>query len=160
MSTGYEHGDRPCPCLYKRLAGARVKLFAYELQVLTRIVEIRDAVFQKNNEDLTFSFKLANSRSEEEPAVGYIHVIAMGTDKKCPDAWNNSRNSLSNCTPVNYRNGQQFLIQRFRPYRINFKKNSDSELPSFIKILVYDQSGLIIFEKELPVINVSEPENI
>jgi len=123
-------------------------------------VEIRDLIFRKADTDLSLDFKLANSKSEENAAGGYIHIIAMDINKACPETWNSSRNRLFNCSPVNYKHGRPFLIQRFKSYHENFKLNSDSELPSFIKILVYDQSGQIILEKEFQVINVSATKNM
>ena len=125
---------------------------------ITDFVEIRDITFKKINGDLVLNFSLANSGSEENAAEGYIHISAMDINKECPGTWNNS-DRLKGCTPVNYWYGQQFLIQRFRPYHKSFKLSSESELPSYIKIFIYDRSGHIILEKELPVINVSAAEN-
>ena len=127
---------------------------------ISNIVEIWDLTFNIIDKGLTLDFKLANNGSEDNAAEGYIHIIAMDINKECPETWNNPRNRLTGCIPFNYRLGQQFLIQRFRPYSKSFKLNSESELPSFIKILVYDRSGQILLEKEFPVINVSKTENM
>lgn len=127
---------------------------------ILNMVEIWDLEFNKSDENLILDFKLANGKSEGDAAEGYIHIIAMDANKECPQTWNNTRDRLTECTPVNYRLGQQFLIQRFRAYNKTFNPDSESELPSFIKILAYDRSGHILIEKEFPVINVSTAENM
>ena len=120
-------------------------------------MELEDINFQRTDSALTLDFKLTNKRAEQKTAEGYIHIIVMDKNKECPVEWNNSYNKLSNGYPTNFNHGQQFLIQRYRPYQRKYKTNPDSELPSFIRILVFDRSGQKILEKELPVTN--EPTN-
>ena len=127
---------------------------------ISGIVEIWDLTFKNIDRELVLDFKLANIRTEDNAAEGYIHIIAMDVNKECPETWNNSSAKLTGCIPVNYRNEFPFSIQRFKSYHKTFKLNSESELPSFITILVYDRSGHILLEKELPVINVSTEENM
>ena len=127
-------------------------------QTAENSVEIRDIVFRRVDSDLILDFKLANRVADEGPAEGYIHIIVMDKNKECPEEWNYLHNKLSNCFPLDYRQGQQFLIQNFRSYQRQFKISPDSELPSFIRILVYDRSGQKILEKEFPVVDASANE--
>lgn len=120
-------------------------------EAVTDPMEIRGIDFQRTGSELTLNFILANKLAEQKTAEGYIHIIVMNKNKECPSEWNNSYNKLSNGFPINFNRGQQFLIQSFRPYQRKYKTNPDSELPSFIRILVYDQSGQKILEKEFPV---------
>lgn len=125
-------------------------------EAVTGTMSVRDITFKRTDSELTLNFKLANRLAEEKTAEGYIHIIVMNKDKECPSAWNNSYNKLSNGFPVNFNHGQQFIIQNFRPYQRKYKTNPDSELPSFIRIIVYDRSGQKILEKEFPVTDDSE----
>ena len=75
----------------------------------------------------------------------------MNKEKACPPEWNSSYNKLADGFPVDFKHGQQFIIQRFRPYQRQYEKNPDSELPSYIRILVYDRSGQKILEKEFTI---------
>jgi hypothetical protein len=56
---------------------------------------------------------------------------------------------------VNFRRGQLFLIQRFKPVHGRFYLTSTSEPPTALRVLVYDQSGLLILEREFEVSHVS-----
>ena len=118
-------------------------------------VEVRDVVFRIVDSELILDFKIANNLAEQSPAEGYVHIIAMDKNKECPPELNYTHNKLEDCVPVDYRRGQQFSIQRFKPYQRVFKISPDSEQPSFIRILVYDRSGKLILEKEFPVTNES-----
>ncbi|MBN2419661.1 MAG: hypothetical protein JXL81_09775 [Deltaproteobacteria bacterium] len=121
-------------------------------------MEIRDVKFQKNDTKLIFDFRLVNTLADDKSAEGYVHIIVMNKDKECPPEWNSAYNRLKDGFPIDYKHGQQFIIQRFRPYQRQYDIIPDSELPSYIRILVYDQSGQKILEKEFPV--ADEPENV
>lgn len=114
-------------------------------------VEIRDIEIRQTQTDMNIDFKLANMLPEKDPAEGYIHIIAMDADNRCPGTWNSSRDELSDCLPVNYKKGRQFAIQRFKLYPNKFEINSDSEFPASVIILVYDQSGHMILKKVIDV---------
>ena len=124
-------------------------------EAVTDPMEIEDINFQRTDSQLTLNFKLTNKLADIKTAEGYIHIIVMNKNKECPVEWNNAYNKLSNGIPTNFNHGQQFLIQRYRPYQRKYTTNPDSELPSFIRILVYDRSGQKILEKEFPVTDES-----
>ena len=118
-------------------------------------MEIKDIQFKRTDSDLTLDFKLTNMRAEQKAAEGFIHIIVMDKDRQCPPEWNSAYNKLSDGVPVDFKHGQEFLIQRFRPYQRQYKPDPDSELPSFIRIIVYDRSGQQILEKEFSVTDES-----
>ena len=104
---------------------------------------------------MTVRFNLANIKPGQNTIGGYIHIIATGKNNHSPSEWTYPKEKIQNGVPVNYRRGQPFLIQRFKPYRQRFNADSNSQLPTAIKILVYDQSGMLILEKGFEVTNAS-----
>jgi len=110
--------------------------------------------FRMGEQGLTVECKLANNMAEQGPAEGYIHIYAIDKNGEYPPEWNKYAERLKNGIPSDYKTGQEFLIQRFKSYHRQYKMLADFELPSFIRILVYDRSGQKILEKEIPVIDV------
>jgi hypothetical protein len=119
-----------------------------------RLVDVTDVVIQREGYLLTIDFKLVNVQRGKNPVGGYVHIIAKSDKTNSPQEWTYPRESLSDGIPVNYRRGQLFLIQRFMPFKGRFNLVPNSGTPTGIKVLVYDQSGEVIFEKEFEVSNV------
>ena len=119
------------------------------------VVDIKDMVIQTVHSRVTVSFKLVNVQPGESSVGGYIHVIAVGKDANPPQEWTYPTEKLKNGTPLNFRRGLPFLIQRFKPYTCFFNADSNSRLPTAIKIMAYDQAGVITLEKEFEVSNES-----
>ncbi len=117
-------------------------------------VDIRDLQFRMGEQGLAVECKLANNMAEQGSAEGYIHILAIDKNGEYPPEWNKYPARLKNGIPSDYKTGQEFLIQRFKTYHRQYKMLADFELPSFIRILVYDRSGQKILEKEIPVIDV------
>ena len=118
-------------------------------------VDIKDMIIQKEGSRMSVEFKLVNINPGETAVGGYIHLIAMGTDPNPPPEWTFPRVQLEEGVPVNFRRGQLFLIQRFKPVHGKFYLTPHSETPKALKVLVYDQSGLLILEREFEVSHVS-----
>lgn len=118
-------------------------------------VDIKDMIIQKEGSRMSVEFKLVNINPGETAVGGYIHLIAMGTDPNPPPEWTFPRVQLEEGIPVNFRRGQLFLIQRFKPVQGRFYLTPHSEMPTALKVLVYDQSGLLILEREFEVSHVS-----
>ena len=118
-------------------------------------VDIQEMIIQKEGARMSVEFKLINMNPGETAVGGYIHLIAMGNDPNPPPEWTFPRVQLEEGLPVNYRRGQLFLIQRFKPVHGRFFLAPDSEPPTALKVLVYDQSGLLILEREFEVSHVS-----
>lgn len=118
-------------------------------------VDIKEMIIQKEGARMSVEFKLVNMNPGETAVGGYIHLIAMGNDPNPPPEWTFPRVQLQQGIPVNFRRGQLFLIQRFKPVHGRFFLAPDSEPPTALKVLVYDQSGLLILEREFEVSHVS-----
>jgi hypothetical protein len=118
-------------------------------------VDIKDMIIQKEGGRMSVEFKLINMNPGETAVGGYIHLIAIGNDPNSPPEWTFPRVQLEEGMPVNFRRGQLFLIQRFKPVHGRFYLTPNSEPPTALKVLVYDQSGLLILEREFEVSHVS-----
>lgn len=118
-------------------------------------VDIKDMVIQTEGPRMSVEFKLVNMNPGETAVGGYIHLIAIGSDPNPPPEWTFPRVQLEEGIPVNFRRGQLFLIQRFKPVHGRFFLTPNSESPTALKVLVYDQSGLLILEREFEVSHVS-----
>ncbi len=118
-------------------------------------VDIKDMIIQKEGGRMSVEFKLVNMNPGETAVGGYIHLIAIGNDLNPPPEWTFPRVQLEEGMPVNFRRGQLFLIQRFKPVHGKFFLTPNSEPPTALKVLVYDQSGLLILEREFEVSHVS-----
>ena len=119
------------------------------------IVDIKDLDIQREEKMLKVNFKLVNMHQGEAPVSGYIHIIAMNKDTKPPQLWAYPKGILRNGLPVNYKRGQLFFIKRFKTIRGEYSLNSESEYPSAVKVIVYDEPGTLIFQKEFEVENAS-----
>lgn len=117
----------------------------------TNVVDIKDMVIQKQESRMTVDFKLVNTRPGENVVAGYLHIIAMGKDPNPPPEWTHPKEKIQNGLPLNFRRGQLFLIQRYKPIHSKFSLISTSEPPTAVKVLVYDRSGVLILEKEFEV---------
>jgi hypothetical protein len=118
-------------------------------------VDIKEMIIQKEGARMSVEFKLVNMNPGETAVGGYIHLIAMGNNPNPPPEWTFPRVQLEEGIPINFRRGQLFLIQRFKPVHGRFFLTPNSEPPTALKVLVYDQSGLLILEREFEVSHVS-----
>ena len=121
----------------------------------SKTMGVEDFIVREQNSEMSVDFKLVNTLPNESAMEGYIHIIASDNKGNLFPEWNYTENMLKDGLPVNFRRGQPFLIQRFKPYHRIYVYNSNSELPSTIRILIYDRSGKQILENEYKVNNVS-----
>ncbi len=126
-----------------------------EVEKPSEVIDIKDMVIQTVHARVTVSFKLVNIQPGESSVGGYIHVIATGRDANPRQEWTYPTEKLKNGVPMNFRRGLPFLIQRFKPYTCFFNADSNSQLPTAIKIMAYDQAGELTLEKEFEVSNES-----
>ena len=117
----------------------------------TQIVDIKDLDIKKEGSELTVNFRVVNLRELDNPIGGYIHMIAVGKDGYSPSAWTFPNEELRDGLPVDFRRGQLFLIQRYKPIEGNFYLPTTADPPSSVKVLVYNQTGILLLEKEFEV---------
>ena len=119
------------------------------------VVDIKEMHIQTQGNRMTVDFKLVKKDPDETPIEGYIHMIAVGSDDTPTPERTFPRVTLQDGAPVNFRSGQLFVIQRFKPVQGRFYLAPNLAPPTAIKVLVYDQSGELILEKIYEVSNVS-----
>ncbi len=117
----------------------------------TPVVDIKDVAIKKEGSEMKVNFRVVNLRELDNPIGGYIHLIAVGKDGHSPSAWTFPKEQLRDGIPVDFRRGQLFLIQRFKPIEGRFYLSSFSDPPSAVKVLVYNQTGILLLEKEFEV---------
>jgi len=116
-----------------------------------QMVNIEDLAIQKQGSRMLVSFRLVNMQSGDSTLGGYLHIVARGKPTNPPKEWAYPQGRVVNGFPEDYRNGQVFTIQRFKPVQGRFNLGPDSESPSSIRVLIYDQSGVIILQKDFEV---------
>jgi hypothetical protein len=77
--------------------------------------------------------------------------LARGKLSDPPKEWAYPLGKAVNGFPENYRNGQVFTIQRFKPIQGRFNLGQSLESPSSVRVLIYDQSGAIMLQKDFEV---------
>lgn len=117
----------------------------------TPVVDIKDVAIKKEGSVMKVNFRVVNLRELDNPIGGYIHLIAVGKDGYSPNAWTFPNEELRDGVPVDFRRGQLFLIQRFKPIQGNFSLSTFVAPPAAVKVLVYNQTGTLLLEKEFEV---------
>ncbi len=117
------------------------------------LVNIKDLAIKFDGTKLNVIFNLVNVHEDEKPVKGYVHMIAMNKESDPPQLWTYPKVALRNGIPIDYRRGQLFLIKRFKTIQGEYFFSSSKEFPSSMKVLVYDQSGKVILQKEFEVEN-------
>ena len=115
------------------------------------VVDIKDLAIRKEGSEMKVNFRVVNLRELDNPIGGYIHLIAVGKDGYSPSAWTFPHEQLRDGVPVDFRRGQLFLIQRFKPIEGKFYISSSEYPPSSVKVLVYNQTGTLLLEREFEV---------
>ena len=133
------------------LAADRGQVESPAKDVREKSVEIRDLAVQIKGTKLIVKFRLFNVHQDETPMSGYVHIIAMDKQSDPPQFWTFPKVALRNGIPVNYKRGQLFFIKRFKTIRGEYFMGSKSESPSLIKVIVYNEAGTLILQKEFEV---------
>jgi len=113
-----------------------------------KLADIKDLVIRKEGTRLMVSFNLVNMRGAESPLSGYVHIIAMDEQTDPPRVWTYPEVAVRNGVPENYKEGQLFSIKNFKTIRGKYALK-ESQSPSSIKALVYNESGKLILNKDL-----------
>jgi hypothetical protein len=118
-------------------------------------VDIQDMSMEKEGSRLMVSFKVVNTLGDETPVSGYVHIIAVNKKSEPPQLLPYPKVALRDGVPVNYNDGQFFTIKRFKTIQGEYHLNTDDELPSTMKVYVYDSQGALILEEKFDVESVS-----
>ena len=118
-------------------------------------IDIADLSILQEGPKLTVCFKLVNKGQEETPVAGYVHMIAVNTEVDPPFLRSYPKTALEHGIPTNHKGGQRFFIRRFKTIRGEYLLDQMHGPPSLLKVLIYDQPGTLILQRELEVKNVS-----
>ncbi len=118
-------------------------------------VAIEDLSIKEQDSQVAIRFKLVNVQSGDEPTGGYVHIIARDTRTGVIKEWASPREPLQDGFPTDYRRGLLFLIKNFKLIHGRFDMSPDQKSPAAIKVLVYNQAGQLILEKEFEVTHAS-----
>jgi hypothetical protein len=122
---------------------------------LAELFQMKDIQIEQQGAKLSVSFKLEVSPPGANRVRGYVHIIAEDSTSNPPQWWVYPRQKLINGLPENYRSGHAFSIYRYRIIHGRIQLGSPSMSPSAIKVLIYDQSGTLVAEKNLEVTHES-----
>jgi hypothetical protein len=114
-------------------------------------VDLKEVMIRREPDGLTVKFKLTKLAAGDTPISGYVHLIAEDRSTSPPRRWTYPYEILQDGLPVNHRRGLSFRIQRFRPVSAKFQLDPDLDRPSTVRVLVYDQLGAFLLEREFPV---------
>ena len=115
------------------------------------LIDIGQVKVARENSRLVVTFKIINTRETDEQISGHIFVLARlkGTDHSEVLVYPNS--PLKDGLPVNYRQGQRFVIQRFKLVESKYTLSNPLKAPLILKILVYDDEGTLILNRTVEV---------
>ena len=111
-------------------------------------VEIKDLAIRKDDSKLTVRFKIVNANQADRPLRGYVHIIVTDKESDPSQLWTYPKVALRDGLPINYKRGRLFVIKRFRTIRGEFFLDSNTETPLSLKVLVFNQDGNLILQKE------------
>ena len=122
---------------------------------MVNVVDIQDVVIKKDDSKMNIDLKVVNIKEEEGKVSGYIHIIARNNQSNFQPKWTYPKEKLRNGVPLNFRRGQRFVIERFKPIHSKFDLTPGSEPPSDVMVIVYDRLGTLILKKTFEVNDVS-----
>jgi hypothetical protein len=114
------------------------------------LLSIRNMEQYVQQGDMRISFDVVNEQ-DNEPAVGYIAVVAHGSREGNPwiEVWPPMRLNASG-RPEQYRRGTPFSVQRFRT--INARLPVANKVFERIELLLYSRQGELILVNSYPVL--------
>jgi len=115
------------------------------------VVDIKYLTTKRKGERLSVKFRLIKIKPDRDQLKGYVFMIAANNESDSPQLWTHPKAALKNGEPVNYKRGQVFKVRNYRIIRGKYFLDSETETPSFLKILVYDESGKLILKKEFSI---------
>lgn len=114
-------------------------------------VSIEEVVLEKQGVTLVVNFKVVNLLPGDSTVGGYVHMTAKSEDGSRRLEWSYPQVRRIEGFPENYRRGHVFLIQRFKPIQAKLSVGSGPDAPTLLEILVYDQGGRIVLQKDFKI---------
>ncbi len=115
------------------------------------LVDVEEMSSQQEGGAVKVTFNLVNITEGTDPVSGYVHIMATGREDG--SAWWRvyPRGRVSEGFPESYRVGQPFIIQRFKPIQGRFDVPEERSGPETIRIVVYDDTGRLIYHRDFEV---------
>ncbi|MDY7034688.1 MAG: hypothetical protein SV375_00800 [Thermodesulfobacteriota bacterium] len=120
------------------------------------VVDIQDMVIKKDDSTMNIDLKVVNIQKGEGAVRGYIHIIAKNNPSNSQQKLTYPKEKLKNGVPLNFRQGELFVIERFKPIHGKFDLSPGYKPASNIMVLVYDRSGTLILKKSFEVRDASK----
>ena len=115
------------------------------------VAVIRDLTIEPEETELTVAFRLVKVGPDMETFTGYVHIIAINKGQDPPQLWSYPKVELQNGMPIDYKQGRLFTIRHFKTIRGEYFFDSKAIYPSSVKVLVFNESGEMVLEKEFDV---------
>jgi len=109
-------------------------------------VQVKDILLEKQRAKLNVSFRLTSTQPGDRTVGGYVHIIAENNSSDPPRYWAYPQQKLVNGIPENFRRGHLFSMTRHKLIQGKINIGSDSQYPSAVKVLIYDEAGTLIKE--------------
>lgn len=124
--------------------------------VVLGLVDVERMAIERDDGAVRVSFNLMNITEGEGPVSGYVHILATGEKNGSPWWEAYPRGEVEDDgIPESYRLGQPFIIQRFKPIQGRFAAGAGRGLPESIRVVVYDDTGRLIYKKAFEVKHAS-----
>jgi hypothetical protein len=114
--------------------------------------EIRDLAVRKAGARLEVRFRLVNNDSRKEQLRGYVHIIAVETASDPPQIWTYPKVALREGEPVDFKSGYTFSIRNYIDIKAKMFLSKESDSPSELRLLVYDESGALILRRTFDIV--------
>jgi len=122
-----------------------------ETEPAESVVDIKNLTTRRRGGRLSVKFRLIKIKPDRDQLKGYLFMIAANNESDPPLLWSYPRAALKNGEPVNYKHGEFFKVRNYRIIQGKYFLDSETKTPSFLKILVYDESGKLILKKEVSI---------
>ena len=124
--------------------------------VVRGLVGVEQMAIEREEDAVQVSFNLTNVAEGGEPVSGYVHILASGKENGSPWWDLYPRGEVAeDGIPESYRRGLPFIIQRFKPIQGRFSPGPGRGLPDAVRVVVYDDTGRLIYNEAFEVENAS-----
>jgi hypothetical protein len=146
-----EGAAEPAKTPEKRAAAVAPKPSDEQAREQDQKVSIQDLVIDKQGGKLAVNFKLVNLLPGDTAIGGYVYMMAKSKDSPPRQEWTYPQVKLVDGLPETFRRGKVFLVQRFKPMQGKLTVGSGQDAPAILEILVYDQAGNMMLQKDFEI---------
>lgn len=119
------------------------------------IVGVRELSVRKAGTELAVAFRLVNLVGRNDPLRGYAHLIVTARGSDPPQIWTYPKVALREDAPMDFKSGYLFSIRNYMNIKAQIFLNTETDNPTNIRLLVYDETGELIFNREFDLSEIS-----